>query len=477
MNKRVLDIVLFTALMAWLYAKALLDLDVGWDNLNYHLPFAAMRSGIFGDEFKFSGWLTGFYDGFPPLQDLISGYLWKISGYMNAVNLLTVTVFCLFVVIVHAFSGVPLIVLALAVAAIPTIHTQLVGGHVDNVSNLSFSLALVTTFIAATQDRRDYVRLYAAAIGGLVFAANVRLQFVFLSSLAFLPISAFFWAKYFRHESRDRLMPLLLVFGLGALAIGWLPMRNLILFQNPLYPIALHVFGWQLPGKIMTDSYTDPAYLNGYPYFVKWLLSVSEYRAFGYRSALYTIAQGDVPADAMSFRMGGYLFVYVFVSLFMFVYLAWRLPRPKAYWVLGAALALTVMVAMIPSSHELRFFSFWMVTLVSCVLCLLWADPGVHQLRLAYAAVCAGAFWFVASGTGYFFLVPHGFDRNWIEQQVNFKEKVAPRIHPNVTYCVVGFGKYILAVAPKFHPELGPYKVFIAHGPQECGGLPILAPQ
>ena len=147
MNKRVIDIVLFTVLMAWLYAKALLDLDVGWDNLNYHLPFAAMRSGIFGDEFQFSGWLTGFYDGFPPLQDLIDGYLWKISGYMNAVNLLTVTVFCLFVVIVHAFSGVPLIILALAVAAIPTIHTQLVGGHVDNVSNLSFSLALVTTFM------------------------------------------------------------------------------------------------------------------------------------------------------------------------------------------------------------------------------------------------------------------------------------------------------------------------------------------
>ena len=65
--------------MVLLYAKALLDLDVGWDNLNYHLPFAAMRSGIFGDEFKFSGWLTGFYDGFPPLQDLISGYLWKLT--------------------------------------------------------------------------------------------------------------------------------------------------------------------------------------------------------------------------------------------------------------------------------------------------------------------------------------------------------------------------------------------------------------
>ena len=250
------------------------------------------------------------------------------------------------------------------------------------------------------------------------------------------------------------MVPFPLVFGLGALAIGWLPIRNLILFQNPLYPIALHVFGWQLPGKIMTDSYTDPHYLVGYPYFVKWLLSVSEYRAFGNRSALYTIAQGDVPQDAMSFRMGGYLFVYVVVSLVMFVYLALRLPRPKAYWVLAAALALTVAVACIPSSHELRFFSFWMVTLVSCVLCMLWADRmGLRQLRIAYTAVCAGAFWFVASGTGYFNLVPHGFDLDWVEQQVHFDEKVAPRIHPNETYCVVGFGKYILARRAKVSPR------------------------
>ena len=71
------------------------------------------------------------------------------------------------------------------------------------------------------------------------------------------------------------------------------------------------------------------AYLDGYPYFVKWLLSVSEYRAFGYRSALYTIAQGDVPHDAMSFRMGGYLFIYVFVSLVMFVYLALQAASPQ----------------------------------------------------------------------------------------------------------------------------------------------------
>ena len=119
-----------------------------------------------------------------------------------------------------------------------------------------------------------------------------------------------------------------------------------------------------------------------------------------------------------------------------------------------------------------------MVTLVSCVLCMLWADPWVYGSSASPTPRSAPepfGSWRPAPAISFSFR--RASTSNWVEQQVNFDEKVAPRIHPNETYCVVGFGKYILAVAPKFHPELGPYKVFIAHGPQECGGLPILAPQ
>ena len=474
---RFVDIGLFAAFSLVLIHKALLDLDIGWDNLNYHLPFAAMRVGIFGDEFKFSGWLNGFYEGFPPLQNLISGYLWKLTGFVNTANLLNVLIFCLFAVALHCFAGIPLILVAVAIAAIPTIHTQLAGGHVDNLSNIPFALALVATFIAALRDRRDFISLYFVAIAGLAFAANVRLQFVLLSCLAFLPISLFFWIKYVRHAHRRGKIYFAFIFVLGAIALAWLPLRNSILFQNPLYPILLDIYGWHLPGNITSASYTSPNYLAGSPNWLKWFVSVSEYNAFGLRPSLYTIGQGDVPENAMSFRMGGYLFVYVFVSLVLFGYLAWRQPRPLAYWLLAAALALTLAVAVIPSSYELRYFSFWMLALVSCVLCMLWADTDLRQLRFAYASVCIGALWFVASGTGYNTFVTHGYDLSWVMKEVKFDQTVAPQIHPNETYCVLGFGKYVLAVAPRFHPELGPYKVFIAQDQRECGTRPILTPQ
>src|SRR5438132_392294 len=137
----VLDWTCFALLMALLLRKAVLDLDVGWDNLAYHMPFAAMRTGLFAaGEFRFSAFLDAAYRGFPPLADYIKGYLWLVTGYPNAVNLLTVFVFTCFCMCLWWLGGVPVSVTAIAIATIPVIHVQIAGGHPDNLSNLSFSL-------------------------------------------------------------------------------------------------------------------------------------------------------------------------------------------------------------------------------------------------------------------------------------------------------------------------------------------------
>src|SRR5437762_6871972 len=137
----VLDWTCFALLMALLLRKAVLDLDVGWDNLAYHMPFAAMRTGLFAEgEFRYGAFLTGYYDGFPPLADYIKGYLWRVTGQPNAVNLLTVTVLACFCVCLWWLARVPVSITAVALAAIPVIHVQIAGGHPDNLSNLALAL-------------------------------------------------------------------------------------------------------------------------------------------------------------------------------------------------------------------------------------------------------------------------------------------------------------------------------------------------
>src|SRR5215210_5621014 len=80
---QLLDLTLFVVLLGVLTIKALSDIDVIWDNLAYHLPFAALRSGIFGSEFSYGPYLNAVYEGFPPLHDILKGYLWKLTGNIN----------------------------------------------------------------------------------------------------------------------------------------------------------------------------------------------------------------------------------------------------------------------------------------------------------------------------------------------------------------------------------------------------------
>jgi hypothetical protein len=408
------------------------------------------------------------YAGFPPLPDLLQGYLWKLTGNINATNLLSVAVFAFYVATLHFLTRVPLAIIGFAIAAIPVVQTQIASSHVDNLANLSFSLGLVAAFILVTRPRRHTRSLYSFGVAGLALAANFKLPFVFLSSLALIPFTAIFWVKEIRFQSSKERVFYLLVFLIGAVAIGWLPLRSIILNGNPLYPIGFNILGYQLPGTEGPADYIYPIYLQGYPQILKWLLSVSEYHAYDFSRVPYSIAQGHPPTWAMSFRMGGYLFVYVFVSLLFFIVLTLRQRTTIKIGILATAGAITLLVALLPPSHELRYYSFWMISLVSCVLCMLWADDRLGELRMIYTILCLGCFWFVASITGYAYLKPQGFNMAWVANQIKFDEDFRPKIQPGKTYCLVDFGPYPIAVAPAFHPELGPYRIQVDDGPEHC---------
>src|SRR5829696_682690 len=74
-----------------LFAKAWIDMDYNWDSLAYHVPFAALRTALVSpDQYILPPSLQAVFDGFPVVQDYLKGWLWKLSGNVNAVNLPTV---------------------------------------------------------------------------------------------------------------------------------------------------------------------------------------------------------------------------------------------------------------------------------------------------------------------------------------------------------------------------------------------------
>src|SRR5258707_10270006 len=79
------------ALILLICLKAIVGIDLVWDSLAYHLPFTALRSGILTKwQFQLHLQLRQLYLGSPVLGDLLRGWLWRLSGRPEAVNLLAV---------------------------------------------------------------------------------------------------------------------------------------------------------------------------------------------------------------------------------------------------------------------------------------------------------------------------------------------------------------------------------------------------
>src|SRR5829696_116854 len=84
----------------------------------------------------------------------------------------------------------------------------------------------------------------------------------------------------------------------------------------------------------------------------------------GSRYTPYTLGTADVGPDAKSLRMGGYFGFYVVFNLLVFAYIVFRKRDRRAYLFAAAFLIVSVATASLPASHELRYFSFWMLMLV-----------------------------------------------------------------------------------------------------------------
>ena len=82
------DVLLFGLFIAVILIKSVTDLDLTWDSLNYHLPFAARRAGLIPAQvYQFQNWLEDCYKGIPAVPYYIYGFLWRVSRNINTPNL------------------------------------------------------------------------------------------------------------------------------------------------------------------------------------------------------------------------------------------------------------------------------------------------------------------------------------------------------------------------------------------------------
>jgi len=426
-------IVLVVAVVARSWTRPLF----AYDSWAYHLPFAARLHGIGGgaDGFVLDPLSAQYFAGFPLLVEWLQGLLWKLCGTPRAVALVDSLAFVTYLVYARRALALRFAPLAFATLAVPMVAIHATSGYIDLVVGCAVAAQAIAgaRLLAAVRNAEAPGKgdgaafLVAAAIAG-----NAKYMGLALALTIAVYVAIVGWRR--GGSRRGRLVALAVTAAL--LASGW-AVRNGVRYGNPVYPVTLRLplVGIELPGE-SAPYRKEPDYLSalgplGHP--LGFLLSVTEidWLVRGVEPD-YSIdgASGNRARRFGPAKTGGYCGAYV-VAL-VATLLASRRRRSvtstgravldrELVRLLGLA---TVVIALLPQSHDLRFWLGWPLLLVATTL-RTWesaADPRARLATPVAALICASSFALLPTAAGLRLLPAWRFDAATI------RHGLAPRL-------------------------------------------------
>ncbi|BAZ45961.1 hypothetical protein NIES4102_29890 [Chondrocystis sp. NIES-4102] len=472
--------------------KAILDIDNNYDPGWYHIPFAGRIWGILPKE-MFIGdekWFEPRYEGFPLLAHFLQGFFWKITGRIQSTNLVGFLGVVGYFGFLQAWFDVPLYFSAIALFAIPLVITNASTSFVDLFGNIGTAILVMMTYRLYKNKELPQLKDLLIAFIGAAISANTKTQLqplVFLILLVYGIRLAWLIIKY---KPPIKLLSAILATGLAGLIIFATPVKNTVLYANPLYPIKIQIGGVVLNHKLSPEAFEKGDRTR------KWITSVLEI------NAPFRWTPDQWSTDITRNRRGGFFGAYVVFNVILLLALTIReIIQNKsstnnrswdAIWGLVTAIAMSLVPMNFPESQELRYFMYWMICLVSLNLYLVslpknrqlfghWLQP--KYLGLIYAIFLT----IVVVKVGNFYLKPSFYT---LDRYVAFgvKPGFMSQIEADDQVCLISkhmgedtqtapFAalKYAFLYSSYFHPELNyDYSIQAALNPEACGDRKII---
>ena len=495
-NRQVLEIILSSIAIivaGSIFFKAIIDIDTNYDVGWYHLPFDARIWGIVPkDRYIGENLIEHRYDGFPLLAHFFQGMLWKITGRIQATNLVGYFSLIAYFAILRQFFKVPLYLSTIAILTIPAVLTHATTSLVDLPGNVATSVSIMMVYLLFKSELPSkkillFLILSAAA------AANIKPQ---LQPLVFLIywIAGFRLIWLYKHKQNRSIPKLWQIMPLAILAsvlIFATPIKNVALYGNPFYPIKIEVAGIVLNHKLTPETYSE----GNRPQ--KWLQSILEIN-----TPHWSADQWNKGNKKLLDRGGGFFGAYVIFNLLLLLGLTiversnnQKFPSEKTH---NASIALVTVLLMslvpanFPQSHELRYFMFWMIVLVSLNLYLVssWHQSGKKWIQAKYlGVVCLLFFITVCVRIDDYYLRPvfNSFEP-YLKRVV--KTELLEQMTPNDRTCTIALHaipnprkvpfaqiQNVFFYSSYFHPEIEyPYSIKAAINPDNCGNLKMIPP-
>lgn len=438
-------------LLISLFVKAVINLDTGYDTGWYHLPFAARIWGIIPKEsFLTEKSIEHRYDGFPLLAHFFQGLFWKLTGRVQATNLVSYFSIVIYLSFLRIYFQVPLYLSTIAIFSIPAVLTHSTTSFVDLPGNIGVSIVVIMLLKFITTTSFPSKRELLAVFVGALTAANIKPQLTVVIGLLW-GLTIIRLTLLLPRESqnfRGRFVSFLLIATIASTVIFTTPIKNVVLYGNPVYPIKVEVFGKVLNHKAVPKTYSE----GDRPQ--KWIRSVLEINTPNWSTDQYNYSGNPKNLD----RAGGFFGAYVMFNLFLLLVLSIAEHRKKekmdrkntnqATVALIMVIVSSIFVANFPQSHELRYFMFWAIVLVSFNLSILCsAKPISKWLQKKYLMPIFLAFYIVMCiKIDNYYLLPvfepetefyRGYTSVEGYMKVAVKTELIAKMNPNERNCLI----------------------------------------
>ncbi|HVH42008.1 MAG TPA: hypothetical protein VM925_06680 [Labilithrix sp.] len=443
------------------------DVSYAYDVWYYHLPFAARLAGIMdANAYAFSTDNQARYEGFPLFGELLQGWLWRITGHVQATSFVSLGALFVLPFFLRRLFGVPIHLALLAFLAIPLVHIHATSSYVDLPANACATLLLLGVYRSYVANEPPAPRVLAGY--GVLAAVTVNTKFqlvpiVVVASAALLVVSLrdlVGW-KTATDTVRSGLKQRLVVFAVALPIVFATPIKNAAIHGNPVWPIELRVLGHSFPHA--EEAYaSSPRHLAGSPSPVRFVRSVLEIDNRPITTQHRWSLDQWTPPDEPGYRMGGFFGAYVVLNLAALGLAVWRRRSREATVAVALFGGATLVASVVPQSHELRYYLFWMLLLVSLNL-VLWARAAPSVVGLAATASLVIVTWstsgayLYASGSTFAELLVEKVDPSVIESAL-----------PHERLCIER-QPFTFLYAPTFHPRKD-FSVQEAASEADCRG-------
>ena len=338
--------------------RAALRLETRWDTFAYHLPFAAKRGGL-PIPYTMNEAMELYYQGFPPLPHVVQGLLWRVTGTVNATGVVGWFAFAGFLAWCHVALNARFWLVALIALTAPMVVIHAAASYVDLFSNSLLALGAASCLSLYLHPERRARLVFVGGLAGLAGACWSKFQLVPVAGLLIMLFAIVAW-----HRSAAigwRPQRVMAVVGVAALAAALPYLANLVAYGNPFWPVRMPVIGDLLPYKVdpiaQGVASQRPPPLKDYGamrLFLHSLLEIGHPTHYDHRQR-WIIDQGNA---WVAFRMGGFWAVGVVFYLASMIALLVRTEGRRGMVASAGALFVLAFVAVLPQSHELRYYLF-----------------------------------------------------------------------------------------------------------------------